>query len=136
MLPELHRQRNARIARQPAVEFRLRRIMQHINHARAANARWIIHARLVEAVVLAQLLRALLRKKLHVVLAAEVQAARGASLDARRLQPFADAVGAQRAFVYALGHAVQLRNIERAARDAIPAADAVILLEVDYAVGV
>ena len=73
---------------------------------------------------------------LHVFFAAEMQAARGTRLDARRLQPRAHAVRTQRALVNLLRLRIELRNIERAARHAILAADAVILLKIDDAVGV
>src|SRR5580700_2086057 len=102
-LPQLHHDRNARIPGQPAVKFRLRRVMQYVEHARAAHARRVVNAGLRKIVVLAQLRGALLRQIFHVVFAAEVQATRRASLDARRLQPLAHAVRAQRALKHALG---------------------------------
>src|SRR5258707_11078736 len=85
-LPQLYGPRNMRVLRQPAVEFRLRGIMQHVNHAGAADARRIIHAGIREVGVIAKLLRASFRKELHIVLAAEVQAAGGARLDAGGLE--------------------------------------------------
>src|SRR6266699_7267512 len=42
--PKLHGPRNMRVLRQAAVKFRLRGVMEHVNHAGAANARWIVHA--------------------------------------------------------------------------------------------
>src|SRR5262249_56144098 len=87
-------------------------------------------------VLIPQLLCALACKILHVILRAEVQAACGARLDASGLKAFADPVGAECAFVNAFGDGVELRNIEGAAGDAIAAADAVVLLKIDDAVGV
>ena len=136
MLPELHCQRNGGVARQAAVEFWLGGIVEDVNHARAADTRGIVNAGVVVAVVIAELLGALFGEELHVVLGAEVQAASGAGLDASRLEPLADAIRAEGAFVHALGDAVELWNVEGAAGDAIAAADAVILLEVHNAVGV
>src|SRR5260370_6024813 len=84
--------------------------------------------------MIAKLFRASFRKELHVVLAAEVQATRGTRLDARRLQPFAHAIRAQGALEHAIGLRVHLWNVERASRDAVAAADAVGLLEIDAAI--
>src|SRR5229473_1735269 len=76
------------------------------------------------------------RKELHIVLAAEVQATGGARLDARRFQALAHAISAERALENAIGLRVHLRNVERAAGDAVAAADAVGLLKIDDAIGV
>src|SRR5260370_27229762 len=84
----------------------------------------------------AQLLGAPFGKRLHVVLAAEVQAAGGAGLDARWLEPFAHAIRTQRALENTFRLRIQLRDIERASRDAVTATDAVSLLKIDDAVGV
>src|SRR5437868_2528014 len=65
-----------------------------------------------------------------------MQAARRAGFDAGRLKPCADAIRAERALVDLLGLCVEARNVERAARYAILAADAVLLLKIDDAVGV
>ena len=78
-------------------------VVQHVHHVRAADARRIVHARVLVRGVLAQLRGALLGEILHVVLAAEVQAAGGTSLDAGRLQPRAHAIRTQRALVNLLG---------------------------------
>src|ERR1051325_4806248 len=51
-------------------------------------------------------------------------------------QPVADAVGAERALVDLLRPLVKFRDVEGAARDAVAAADAVLLLEVHDAVRV
>ena len=57
-------------------------------------------------------------------------------LHAGRLLPDADAVHAQGAFVYPVILFIEARDIKRTARDAVAAANAVILLEVDDAVSV
>src|SRR6266513_6498365 len=133
-LPEFYGPRNMRVLRQATVKFRLGSIMQHVNHAGATHARWVVHAGIREVGMIAKLFRASFSKELHIVLAAEVQAARRTRLNARRLQPFAHAIRAQRAFEDAVGLRVHLWNVERAARDAISAADAVGLLEIDDAI--
>ena len=65
-----------------------------------------------------------------------MQATRRAGLDARRLEPFAHAIRAKRALENAMRLRVHLRNVKRASGDAIAAADAIGLLEIDDAVGV
>src|SRR6266851_1004657 len=133
-LPELYGPRNMRVLRQPAVEFRLGSVMQHVNHAGATHARRVIYAGIREVEVIAKLFRASFRKELHIVLATEVQASRGTRLDACRFQPFAHAIRAQRALEHAIGLRVHLWNVERASRNAVAAADAVGLLEIDDAI--
>src|SRR6185503_11530606 len=86
--------------------------------------------------LLAQLVGARLAELLHLVLGAEVQAAGGARLDARRLEPLGDAVRAERALEHLARGGAELRDVERAAGDAIAATDALVLLEVHDAVGI
>src|SRR5260370_5813276 len=74
--------------------------------------------------------------RLHALLGAEPRRTRGAGLDAGWLEPHRHAVGAQGALVglvIALGDA---RDVERAAGDAVPTADAVLFVKVDDAVRV
>src|SRR6266480_7638993 len=89
-----------------------------------------------EVRMVAELFGARLREFFHIVFAAKMQAAGGARFDARRLEAFADAVGAKRALEDAMRLRVHLRNVEWAAGNAVTAADAVGLLEVHDAVGV
>src|SRR5947207_5415696 len=86
--------------------------------------------------MLAKLFRAPFGKELHILLAAEVQTARRAGLDARRLESFADAIRAKRTLENAMGLGIHLRNVERASGDAVAAANAIGLLEIDDAIGV
>ena len=65
-----------------------------------------------------------------------MQAARGARLDARRLQSFAYAVNTQRALEHLFRRRIELRNIERTSTHAISAANAILLLKIHNAVGV
>src|ERR1700758_3117852 len=97
--------------------LRILRIMQHIDHTRAAYTFRVVHTGIREVEVLAQLLRTLFRKVLHVVLASKVQAARGTRLNTRRLQPFAHSVAAKRALEDAMRLRIHLRNIEWTPRD-------------------
>src|SRR5689334_7515517 len=78
MLPELHGERDGGIAGQATVEFRLGSVMKDVDHAGAADARRIVNTGVREAEMIAELLGAGFGKELHVVLGAEVQAARGA----------------------------------------------------------
>src|SRR5689334_7015005 len=59
-----------------------------------------------------------------------MQAARGTRLNARRLKSFAYAVGAKRALEHPVRLRIHLRNVERAAGDAVAAADTVGLLKI------
>src|SRR5689334_20050002 len=86
--------------------------------------------------VLAQLRGPRFRQVLHVVLCAEVQTAGRTGLDACRFETLPHTVRAQRALVNLLRLRIELRNIERATGNAVLAADAVILLEIDNAIGV
>src|SRR5437899_11426197 len=72
----------------------------------------------------------------HGVLAAEVQTAARAGLDARGLQPFANAIRAKSALENAMRLRVHFRNVKGASGDAVAAADAIGLLEINDAVGV
>src|SRR5256884_6741345 len=134
--PQLYGPRDVGIFGRAAVNFRLGRVMQNINDTGAADAWRIVHSGVREIGMLAKLLRAPFGKKPHILLTAEVQTARRAGLDARRLEPFADAIRAQRTLENAMGLGVHLRNVKRASGDAIAAANAIGLLEIDDAIGV
>src|SRR5437016_9141743 len=68
-LPEFYGPRNMRVLRQATVKFRLGSIMQHVDHAGATHARWVVHAGIREVGMIAKLFRASFRKELHVLLA-------------------------------------------------------------------
>src|SRR4029077_13787618 len=135
-LPHLDEERNGWVFGQTTVLLRLVFVVQHINHVRAADAGRIVNAGILVRAVGFELLRALVGQVQHVCLAAKVQAARGAGLDASRFKPRAYAIRAERAFVDFLGFGVEFGDIEWAAGHAILAADAVFLIEVDNAIGV
>src|SRR6202521_1155294 len=122
--PEAHHPGNVRIFGQSAISLGIRSIVEHINDARSAHSGGIIDARFFKSEILAKLSCASLRQVLHVVLAAKVEAAGGAGLDARRFQSLAYAIHAQRALEHFLGRRVELGNIERASADAISATNA------------
>src|SRR5260370_2235968 len=86
-LPELYGPRNMRVLRQPAVEFRLGSVMQHVNHARATHARRVVSAGIREVAVIAELLRSSVPKDLPIVPPAAVQASRGTRLSPRPFPP-------------------------------------------------
>src|SRR5205814_4570440 len=75
-------------------------------------------------------------QRAHVGLGPKFQTPRRTGFDARRLEPLSDAIRTERALVDLLRGAVELRDVERAPRHAVLAADAVLLLEVDDAVRV
>src|SRR5258706_5490941 len=134
--PEFYSPRNMRIFREAAVKLRMRGVMQHVNDAGAADALRIVNAGIREVGVVAKLFRAAFSKELHIVLAAKVQTARRTRLDARRFEPLTHAIGAQGALENAIVLRIHLRNVEGASRDAIAAADAIGLLEIDDAIGI
>src|SRR5438477_9855854 len=86
--------------------------------------------------MIAKLFSATLRKEVHIYFTTGVQTAGRARLDARRVEPFADAIRAKRALENAMRLGVHLRNVKRASGDAVAAADAIGLLEIHDAVGV
>src|SRR5271163_4778887 len=108
--------------------------MQHVDYVCAVYARRIVNARVLESGYVAQLLRALISQKLHVFLRAEMQAARRTRFDTRRFESRAHAVHAQSAFENFARSRTEFWNVERAARHAIAAADAMLLLEIDDSV--
>ena len=110
--------------------------MQDIDDARTAHARRIVDAGLFEAEMLTKLLGAVLCQVFHIVLGAEVQTSGRAGLDAGGLESFGDPISAQGALEHLLGLGVELGNIKGTAADAVAAADAVLLLKIDNAVGV
>src|SRR5271170_5587976 len=109
--------------------------MQHVHHVRAADTRRIVQARVLEAARF-EIDDALARPIRHVRLRAEHDGAGRTGLHAGRLTADRDTVRAERAFVGFMVDLADARNVERAAFDAIPAADAVLADEVDNAVGV
>ncbi len=110
--------------------------MQHIDHVGSAYGLRIVDAGVLPAEIVAQLLRAFLGDEFHVDLGAELEAAGRAGLDACRFETLPNAVGAECAFVNALGLRIEARNIEGTTGHAEFAADTVFLVEVDDAVGV
>src|SRR5712692_9663811 len=127
-LPERNRQRNGRVTGQ-AVEFGAIAEREHRHDARAAHPGRIVHGGLAEARGL-ELRHALVGHLQHLVLGAKLQAGGGAGLDASGFQAHRDAIHAQRALVNFLGPGVEPGDVERAAGDAVPAPDAVLLLEI------
>ena len=108
--------------------------MEDIDHPGAAHSRRIVDSRFVESKVIAKLLGAAFGDADHVIFGAKMQASGRTGLDARGLQPFTHAIGAQRALEHLLSGGIEFRNIERTSADAVAAADAVLLLEVHDAV--
>src|SRR5690606_12600017 len=134
-LPYLDERADLRIGRQIVIKLRPVAMMQHVHHVRAADAFGIVDASVLEAARL-QVLDPLLRVSQHVLLRAENERAGRARFDARGLASGRDAIGAERAFVRLAVDAREPRDVERAAGDAVAAADAVLAVEVDDAVRV
>src|SRR5260370_226219 len=83
-----------------------------------------------------QVLDALASPSRHVRLRAEQDRPGGTCLDAGRLEPDADPVRAQGAFVRLVIDRADARDVERTAGDAVAAADAGLADEVADAVGI
>src|SRR5207237_4030938 len=98
-------------------------------------SRWIIDRRLLETVRL-QLHDPPLRELDHVLLRAEVEATGRAGLDAGGLETDRDAVDAERALGHLPGGLREAGHVEGTAGLAVLAADALIRVDVDDAVGV
>ncbi len=110
-------------------------MLEHVHDVRATDTTRVVNPRILEAALL-ELARALVGIGHHVRLLAEGDGARGTGLHAGGLQAHTDPVRTQRALV---GLVVLLRDpgdIEGTPGDAVAAADAVVLLEVDDAVGI
>ena len=110
-------------------------MVQHVHHVRTADAIGVVQPGLVETALL-QIGDAPGRVLLHVVLAAEDDGPSGAGLYAGWLKADGNAVGTQRALVGLLVLLGNARDVEGATGDAVAAADAVVLVEVDDTVGV
>ena len=136
MLPKLDAPRNRGILWQTAVNFRIGGVVENIDDVRTADACGIVDACIAEAGNIAELLRALFCEVFHVRFGAEVEAAGGTTLDACGLETLADPVGAERALENFARFGAEFRNVEWATRHAIAAADAVVFLKVDDAVGI
>src|SRR5262249_1408709 len=103
---------------------------------RSADALRIVYARILVRGVLTQLAGAVFGELLHIRFRAEMKASRRARFDAGRLEPYVDAVRTERALEDFLRFRIELRDVERAAGQAILAADAILLMKIDDTVGV
>lgn len=110
-------------------------MMQHIHYMGAAHAFRVVEASLRKAARL-QLRYAFLRQREHVAFAAEMNGTGRTGLHTGRLLADADAIHAQGAFVGAVILFVEPGHVERATRNAVAAADTLLRLEIDDAVGV
>src|ERR1019366_5904392 len=134
VLPEPDSQRHVRVAWQ-AVPFRMVRVREDRDDARPADTLRVVERGGREA-ALFELIHAETPQRDHVFLGAEMQAAGGTGFHARRLESHRRTVHAQRALRHLSRLRVELRHVERAARLAIAAADAVVLVHVHDAVRV
>src|SRR5258706_14755411 len=81
-----------RVLWQPSVSFRVLRVVKHIDDMRSANSRGVVHACIGKAGLIAKLSGARFGEFLHFALRSEMQAARGARLDARGFEPLAEVI--------------------------------------------
>ena len=142
--PDRHRADAAEVLHPPgeadvALHLRVRRqavVVEHlpawddVHHVQPADTARVVEHRLLEPASL-QLGDLRLAVRGHLLLRAEADRARRASLDAGRLHAVGDAVRAHRALVDLLRARVEAGDVERAAGDAVLAADALRLVEVD-----
>ena len=77
--------------------------MENVDDVGSANGLGIVDSGVLPAEIVAELFGALFGDEFHVVLGAEFQTAGGTGFDAGGLKAFAYAVGAEGAFVDALG---------------------------------
>src|SRR5690606_27087488 len=117
------------------VLFRSVGVLQHIHHMGTAHTRRVVDAGTGKPPAL-ELFDALGAVVQHVFLAAEANRAGRAGLDTGRLLADGDTVNTQGALVGLVVLLADARHIERTTGDAVAAADAVLGLEVDDAVGV
>ncbi len=110
--------------------------MQDINDPGSTDTGGIVHARVFKIEVLAKLLCAIFGENLHVVLGSEVQTAGWTGLYARRFESDGDTVRTESALEHLLCGWIEFRNIKRASTNAVAAADAILLLKIDDAIGV
>ena len=116
------------------VQIRLIGVVQHVHHVCAADARRIVQARVVVTASF-QFAHALCRQRFHILFGAKVDSSGWAGFHAGRFLSHRHTVDAQRTFVDAVVFRVQARHVERAAGDAVAAADALLGLEVYDTVG-
>ena len=133
--PERHGRADAGVFRQSVVELRLIGVMQHIHHMGAANACRIVQAGIFKAARF-KIGDALRRQLLHLLFAAEVNRAGRTGFDAGRFLSDIDSIDAERALIGAVVLLADARHVERASRNAVAAADAVVRLKVDDTVSV
>src|SRR4029077_9301304 len=93
-------------------------------------------SRILESGIFAKLRRTSLRQFFHFRLGPKMQAARWAGLDAGWFESHPPRGVAQCALKDFARGRIEFRNVERAAGHAIPATDAICLLEIDDAVGI
>src|SRR5262245_228325 len=133
-LPELHAPGHVRVRREP-VPLGMIAVGEHGDDRRSVDAAGVVERGLREAVGL-QLRPARLPEGDHVVLGPELQTAGRAGLDAGGLEADRDPVHAERALGHLPGGRMEPRHVERAAGLAVSAADALVRVDVDDAVGV
>ncbi|MNR37624.1 hypothetical protein D3C85_1556610 [compost metagenome] len=117
------------------IQIRRVGVVQHVHHVRPANARWIVQTGVIVTTGF-QLRHTFSRQGFHILFRAKVDSACRTGFHAGRFLADVHAIDAQRTFVDAVVFRVQSRHVERTAGNAVAAADALLRLEVDDAIGI
>ncbi len=134
-LPDLHHRADAWVLGQIGVQLGLVHMLQHVHHVGATHALRVVQAGVLVAARF-QVFHTAGRVLGHRLLAAEGDRAGRAGLHAGRLLAHRHPVRTQRAFVGLVVLPGNARHVERTTGHAVAAADAVLFLEVDDAIGV
>src|SRR5437879_6492207 len=134
--PKADRPGNVRILRQAAVKFGVAGVVEDVDNVSPSNSGWIIDSGVFEAGIFPKLRCAVFGEGFHLRLGAKMQAAGRTSFDAGGFQPLGDPVHTECAFEDLARRRTEFRDVKWAAGDAISAADAMLLLEIDDAIDV
>src|SRR5262245_59967154 len=129
-LPQIHDRADVGIPRQAGIEFGLVGMTHDVHDMRSTDSWRIIKAG-VHVTAIVEVLDAARRVLLHLLLGAEHDGMGRAGLGASRTLTDGNPVGAQRAFIGRVVDLGDARDVERAALDAVAAANAVLMDEID-----
>ncbi len=134
-LPQTDTGIDLRFLRQLVIQLRLVGMMQDVHHVGSADARRVVNPG-VGITAFFKLSHPLLGHLQHLFLRTEVDRAGRTGFHAGRFLADADPIHAQGAFIDPVILFIEARDVKRTPRNAVAAADAVFLLEIDDAVGV
>ncbi|CCJ43982.1 putative uncharacterized protein [Escherichia coli chi7122] len=133
--PQAYRGVDLRIFRQTVIQLRLIGVMQHVHNVRTTDPFRVVDASMFVTTRF-QFRHALFRQLQHLLLGAEVDSPGRTGFHTSRFLADADAIDAERAFIYPVILFVEARNIKRTPGNAVTTADAVFRLEIDNPVSV